>query len=676
MAGTEETAYQKEHVYGSLPMPIPSAQEGQPFTYGNQAADPPTVLSDQPLDFAPRFNHDQDLHMQSSYAAHHESAGTVRGIDPVAAVPSVNSWTPPVTPGVAYPPIPPAGSQHDHSIAMASVPGPAAHQFVRFPGSGFQPTISSASAFGIGAAATLHPTTAFPGDVYGVSGVSERPKKAPVPNWLKEEIIKNKAAITKSSIENTKEEPESIEDEVVHKSSGKGEQADSKSIDSSRSTEEEDDDEDYVEAARTAAINQEIKRILTEVLLKVTDELFDEIATKVLSEDDLEIEVNNKNMTSNCKVSPPPPLVPTPKASAKVLVPVKAKESETEGASEKTSSSSPGDVLGLANYASDDGDDGDDEIQSFSINKHSENIHDAAENGLHVKPEKQNKAETHSGRDLSKTNIIGAISALGENRDDTHAYSSNTVTGDADNESSVNGSGLDETLGEKTGMKTKSELPGTNVGVKISTNDSLLNMETRMKSVKNDQHESKKSSLGKDSGKETEVGSGVDNKGDEDHRRLDERHSRKEKADDQNGSRDKTRGGGAKSEEKPKEFKSRKRYADDVKEDRKDAERHQRGSIKEGIDKKRERSKEEDTSRHKLTSDPDRHKKRRSSSIRSKGRNSKENSVSHFNDSSDQSSDDSKRKRHSRKRYSSPSPVRSSRRGRRSRSRSPVRRQR
>ena len=28
--------------------------------------------------------------------------------------------------------------------------------------------------------------------------------------------------------------------------------------------------QDYVEAARTAAINQEIKRILTEVLLKVT----------------------------------------------------------------------------------------------------------------------------------------------------------------------------------------------------------------------------------------------------------------------------------------------------------------------------------------------------------------------------------------------------------------------
>lgn len=366
--------------------------------------------------------------------------------------------------------------------------------------------------------------------------------------------------------------------------------------------------------------------------------------------------VNDKSMTSNCKVSPPPASVPTPKASAKVLVPVKAKELETEGASEKTSSSSPGDVLGLANYASDDDDDGDDEIQSFSmpnsrnnvprqssINKHSKYIHDAAENGLHLKPEKQKKAQTHSRKDLNKTNITGAIIALGENRDDTHAYSSNAVSGDGANESSVDGFGLDETLGEKNGMKTKSELPGTNVGVKISTNDSLLSMETRIKSAKNDRHESKKSSSGKDSGKETEVGGGVNDKGDEDHWKLDERHSRKEKTDDRNGSRDKTRDGVAKSEEKAKEFKSRKRYTDDVKEDRKDAERHQRGSIKEGIDKKRERSKEEDTSRYKLTSDSDRHKKRHSSSISSKGRNSKENSVSHFNDSSDQSSDDSKR---------------------------------
>lgn len=67
--------------------------------------------------------------------------------------------------------------------------------------------------------------------------------QASVPNWLREEIIKNKSAITTSSLEHPKEETESIEDEAVDKSLGKADQADSKSIDSSKSTEEEDDDE-------------------------------------------------------------------------------------------------------------------------------------------------------------------------------------------------------------------------------------------------------------------------------------------------------------------------------------------------------------------------------------------------------------------------------------------------
>ena len=49
--------------------------------------------------------------------------------------------------------------------------------------------------------------------------------------------------MTKSSIEIPNEDTQSTEDEGAHKSFGKGDQADSKSIDSPRSTEEEDDDE-------------------------------------------------------------------------------------------------------------------------------------------------------------------------------------------------------------------------------------------------------------------------------------------------------------------------------------------------------------------------------------------------------------------------------------------------
>lgn len=94
-------------MYRSLPMPISSTHEGQPFGYGTQAAKPTTDLSDQPLEFAPRFNHEQDLHIQSTYTTHHDSAGAVRNIDPASVIPSVNSWTSPVVPGVVYPPMPP-----------------------------------------------------------------------------------------------------------------------------------------------------------------------------------------------------------------------------------------------------------------------------------------------------------------------------------------------------------------------------------------------------------------------------------------------------------------------------------------------------------------------------------------------------------------------------------------
>lgn len=64
-----------------------------------------------------------------------------------------------------------------------------------------------------------------------------------MPNWLREEIIKNKATITSSTPEPFKDESESNEDEMIGKSTSKVDQTDSKSVDSARSPEEEDDDE-------------------------------------------------------------------------------------------------------------------------------------------------------------------------------------------------------------------------------------------------------------------------------------------------------------------------------------------------------------------------------------------------------------------------------------------------
>lgn len=132
--------------------------------------------------------------------------------------------------------------------------------------------------------------------------------------------------------------------------------------------EEEDDDEDYVEAGGTAAVNQEIKRTITEVPVKVTDELFDEIMTKVLIRYDMTVEVDDRIITSNHKVSQISPLVLTPKVSAKVLIPVEDKETETEAVSRKSSSGSPGDVFSLGSYASDH-DDEDDELQNPHVPK-------------------------------------------------------------------------------------------------------------------------------------------------------------------------------------------------------------------------------------------------------------------------------------------------------------------
>ncbi|GKA83800.1 putative reverse transcriptase domain-containing protein [Tanacetum coccineum] len=60
----------------------------------------------------------------------------------------------------------------------------------------------------------------------------------------------------------------SNEDDYMDRPLGKGEQVDGNSMESSKSTEEESEDENQVEAAETAELNQKIKRILTEVLLK------------------------------------------------------------------------------------------------------------------------------------------------------------------------------------------------------------------------------------------------------------------------------------------------------------------------------------------------------------------------------------------------------------------------
>ena len=77
---------QERHVQQSMHAP--------PFVSGSHSVDSTISLADQPLDFAPRFNRDSDLQMQSTYN-HHDSSS------------SMNNWASPVTPGVSYPSVPP-----------------------------------------------------------------------------------------------------------------------------------------------------------------------------------------------------------------------------------------------------------------------------------------------------------------------------------------------------------------------------------------------------------------------------------------------------------------------------------------------------------------------------------------------------------------------------------------
>ncbi|PON99043.1 PNN-interacting serine/arginine-rich protein [Trema orientale] len=646
---------------GSMPFSNTS-YEGQHHMQPPQAM----PLADQPLEFTPRFNRD-DPHMQPSYA-YLDSVGPVRGMDTVTTMPSMNSWTAPVAHGVGYPPIAPVlpsgPQQHDPSLAVPSpVPGHTAPPFSSFPVSGLQPTIPiAAPPFSLSAGTALHPTAAFPGDAYGVPSVSERPKKASVPNWLKEEI--KKAVITSSSLDHPKEESQSIEDEGYDKSVGKGEQADSKSIDSSRSTEEDEDDEDYVEAARTVAINQEIKRVLTEVLLKVTDELFDEIATKVLNED-LRIEVDKDTVTSNHRVSPSPSTLPPGKATAKIIVPGVSKESEVETVVEKSSSSFPGDVLGLANYATDD-DDGD-EIQSFSspnsrkkeliqhlsFEKPLEDKHGVDANGSSsVQPEELSKKNKIMETEPSEASIIQSKYT------DTEATMDFSSDENRKNESSAGGSKPDSSSvsrSKDTGDIVRSDPPEDDDNTLKTSKDSNQVKEMRMKQEKNDRHDGKRSS-GKDLEKKEESGMRTDEKGNENHRRHDERHPRKEKTDERNGSKERMKEQSAKLLAQDSESKKRSSHVD-AKEDRKETERQHKAGAKEESNRKREHTKDKESgrSRHKHASDSSRHKRRRSSSI-SRGRSSKDSSVHHDNDSSDDASNDSQRKLHSRRRNLSPSP--------------------
>ncbi|XP_024989471.1 arginine/serine-rich protein PNISR isoform X3 [Cynara cardunculus var. scolymus] len=657
VAGKEEVRDMNGKFYQPSHMPFASAPQYQVqqslspsdrsisveqphYAFSNPSAEPTTDLSNQPLDFGPRFGHEHDPFGQSKYG--NESGGSIGAISTGTAMPSINAWTSSAAPGMPYPsmpPVHPTGQQVDPSVGVPSpVSMHSAPLFGRITGSSFQPTMPSASStFPIGTSNAFHATNAFPGDTYGTPAFPERPKKASVPNWLREEIIKKKAVIGSAAPELSRQDPESNEDEVMDRPLGKGDQADGKSVESSRLTEEEDDDKDYVEAARTAAINQEIKRILTEVLLKVTDELFDEIATEVLDEDDLNAEVERKAIASSDIISQSSAAVPTPKSSAKVLIPGKTKGTDLDDVSGKSSSSSPGDVLGLGSYASDD--DEDKEVQNLPIpsSKSSKPLVHLAENG-------SSQVDGNvRGSELTR-NRVGAEPSQTDSL--TEEYHNDNSSGDkVPDRSSISKS--KQSVGDKGVGKHELLIEG--LAAKNPLPDDSQGRSPRNGSEKSG---SKRKSASKDYNEEVESGKDkIHTKVDDDSRIQDERHVKRVKKDDQNGSK-----------QKIKERDSGKRVNKaESKDDKKEIDRDRRSQAKED-GRKQERSKDEknERSKHKSVGDSSRHKRHHSPSPGGKARSSKDNSsLSHAHASSDSSSDDSRRKVYSKRRDLSPSPVRS-----------------
>lgn len=344
-----------------------------------------------------------------------------------------------------------------------------------------------------------------------------------------------------------------------------------------------------------------------------------------------------------------------PNVSAKVLIPAKAKEFESGGAGEKPSSESPGDILGLGNYATDD--DEDDEILNSSMpNSFKKDIlkHPSVEKSLgdprdvgtsdnSLAPlEEQNGNRTNLENDIFQTNSIGfkvcdndAISHLTYNRSRKNGTSASASTPDSTDASTLKGS---------SGI-IKSDLPEDNLK-KVSKDDNYVK-ENGPKPGMNDQDESKKGLSRKDLQKQVENDKfRTDDEDNNNRMRQDEMHSRKEKTDSHNVSKERTREQSVKSGEKAQESELKKRsFHHDVKEDRKEAEKQHRASTKEESVRKRGHNKDKEEyrsrSRHKLANDSSRNKRRRSSSI-SRGRNSKDSSNYAY-DSSDEALDDSRR---------------------------------
>uniref|UniRef100_A0A0D9ZRY4 Uncharacterized protein n=1 Tax=Oryza glumipatula TaxID=40148 RepID=A0A0D9ZRY4_9ORYZ len=366
-------------------MHIAPSLEQPHFGHDGQSSKIAVDPSDQPLEFNSRKAPDMAVHRTANFNSNIPAAPIAASDHDAHSAPA-QSWIPSTTVLFPQASVPPQAAQMDPSVHAAPL-------FGAVSGSSYIPP----AAFGVG-----NVTEAFPVDANTPFNVTERSKKPPVPNWLREELLKKKSTSVSASVQHSTEF-HSKGSEDAEKTLKSSDQADSRSVDSAKSTDDDEEDEDEIEAARMAAMNQEIKR--------VTDDLFDEIATKVLNEDDPSAEPNEPTRVSSVKG---PGLGESkPKVSAKVVVPAKPTNVSSADHSDGTGLSSPkGALLGLASYDSDDeDDDGDNEDKVPVSNLSSETKAGAARPG---EGEKATDGEQHGNH--NERNSVVQNASLGEDR--------------------------------------------------------------------------------------------------------------------------------------------------------------------------------------------------------------------------------------------------------------------
>ncbi|MQL87150.1 hypothetical protein Taro_019679 [Colocasia esculenta] len=590
-----------------------------------------------------------------------------RTIDQGLPLSSIHGWAQSIPPGPLFPhvtPVPP-GPQFDSSSISSSLPGHPTQVFGRIQGPNFQPGIPPVnSPFGFDSGSSLHPVPVFPLDANEAFNLSERPKKAAVPNWLRDEIIKKKATITSSTHEHSNGDKSTVA-EVHEKVSRKDDLADSKSIDSTRSTEDEDDDEDDMDAARSATINQEIKRVLTDVLLKVTDELFEEIATKVVNED--ELEVDHTAVVAKHKESLSPPPSTTPKSSTKVMVPAATAGGKSGPVGQSLLGS--GGLLGLANYASDD----DSEETPGSNVPFTEKADDSSDQReiRDATSDHSLKEEKISAKVTAEVAGDGPMHAKSDKRNNagSNGVLHKNLLEIAKAETAVKSLESGATFDRKVVVREKVELESESAHGDHGNGKSKTSQvtESLSKSRSSDVPHDRKDSSGRNFTREVESVGAKGNRegvGSGNLKKQVSRDQKPEKTDELGTSRRRSKDRSSKQASDGREPESRRAmYHDNDMNDKKGSGREKKDRMKEDDHWKRERTRDEKEDRFREVRDAHRPKSRQALSPSTRGRSGRESSLgSPSDDSGEEISETSKKRKLQSSRQSlSPSPTRSRR---------------